>query len=574
MGLSSSKIGPSASTSTPGSDHWQDDEGTATLWGNVPLDFSGPEPGGPSFHRGLLWTLREKGRSPTVESTFISKPLPRPPAREFRAEIKETITRHPHLFRIVTPIKISKFEELTKGHPNRPFVKSVLAGLREGFWPFANTNPTGSYPLTHDASSRHSPKSGEKYQFLKDQCNAEIAAERFSKPFGTALLPGQYSPPIYAVPKKEPHKFRLVVDHSASGYALNSMIPRDNISGTSFDGIKDLADSLIQFRREYGPSVLLCLFKSDVSSAYRNLPMHPLWQMKQIVTIDGQRHVDRCNSFGNRASQRLWVSFMALVTWIATSVRKLAHLKLYTDDCFSFELASSTEYYAPYKKKLPKKQAQLLRLWDELGVPHEEKKQVFGETLEILGFLVDPNAMTITIPKWKLDKLLSTIRRFCSPKSGRQTRRRFMQLAGSMSWALYVFPMLKPGLRALHKKIGTKKGPDDSEMYLNNTIKLELDWFAQHAERLGGVHVMESIAWEPSQANHVFFCDASPRGLSCFYKQGSTGFRAAAPLKSDISFLKALSICWAIHLADRRNLEGRVLIYTDNLDTVKIRYSY
>lgn len=37
-----------------------------------------------------------------------------------------------------------------------------------------------------------------------------------------------------------------------------------------------------------------------------------------------------------------------------------------------------------------------------------------------------------------------------------------------------------------------------------------------------------------------------------------------------MGFLKALSICWAIHIADRRNLEGRILFFTDNLATVKL----
>ena len=328
MGLWISKSADTTSTSS------QDEEGTPTLWGNVDLDLSGSEPGGPRFHRELLWTLEERGRSPTVDSTYRSAPLPRPPAREFRPEIKKTLARHAHLFQIVTPINISTFESLLKSHPNQLFVKSVVTGLREGFWPFANTNPEGGtrYPLTHDASSPHPPRNKERRQFLIDQCNAEIALGRFSEPFGTDLLVGQYSMSSYAVPKKEPHKFRLVVNHSAGKYALNSMIPREDVSGTSLDMIKDLVDSVIQCRRELGPSVQLVLFKSDVSSAYRNLPMHPVWQMKQIVTIEGQQHVDRCCSFGNRASQRLWVSFMALVTWIATHVRKLPHLKLYTDD--------------------------------------------------------------------------------------------------------------------------------------------------------------------------------------------------------------------------------------------------
>ena len=581
MGLTSSKSGfwgalqppASGNTSTPG----QDDELVA-FWGDVGGDVQpdisasdGPELGVPRFRRGLLWTFQEVGKSPTVESTINHSPLPRPGAHEFRVNIQKTIKRHPHLFQIVTPIKVSAFEQLLHTHPNQAFVKSVVVGLREGFWPFANTHPEGgSYPLTHDASCRP-PRDQKKRNFLSEQCKAEIRDGRFSEPFGTKLLPGMYSMPIHAVPKQGPSKFRLVVDHSASEYSLNNMISRDDSAGTQQDTIKDLVDSLIQFRRENGPFVKLKLFKSDVSSAYRRLPMHPLWQIKQIVTVDGQRHVDRCNSFGNRGSQRLWVGFMALVTWVAINVRNLPHLKLYTDDCFSFELASSEEYYAPYNKRLPTKQARLLKLWDEIGIPHEERKQVSGETLEILGFLVDPNAMTITLPKEKLDKLLSTIQYFCSPGSGPQTLNDLMRLAGFMAWSLDAFPMLKPGLRALHAAIGSnsqKKLNEDVDV--DAAIKFELSWFAAHAEKLQGVHIIKSIAWTPAQANHHFFCDASRGGLGCYYKEASIGFRATSPPKGDSFFLKALSVCWAIHISHRRNLKGRILIYTDNLSTVEM----
>jgi hypothetical protein len=45
------------------------------------------------------------------------------------------------------------------------------------------------------------------------------------------------------------------------------------------------------------------------------------------------------------------------------------------------------------------KQTQLLTLFDDVGIPHEERKQVFGSPLQIIGFDVDPNSMTITMPQ-------------------------------------------------------------------------------------------------------------------------------------------------------------------------------
>jgi cephalosporin hydroxylase len=78
-----------------------------------------------------------------------------------------TIRDNPSLFLVSTPIKIDVFESLLADHPNQPFVRSVCTGLREGFWPFANTHPQ-DWPLIHDMSDRP-PKTIEEREFLRGQ---------------------------------------------------------------------------------------------------------------------------------------------------------------------------------------------------------------------------------------------------------------------------------------------------------------------------------------------------------------------------------------------------------------------
>ena len=58
------------------------------------------------------------------------------------------------------------------------------------------------------------------------------------------------------------------------------------------------------------------------------------------------------------------------------------------------------------------KQTELLRLWDILGVPHDKPKQLFGRTLTIIGFEVDPNAMTITMPLAARNDFVAALRDF------------------------------------------------------------------------------------------------------------------------------------------------------------------
>jgi hypothetical protein len=172
--------------------------------------------------------------------------------------------------------------------------------------------------------------------------------------------------------------------------------------------------------------------------------MHPRWQIKRIVTIDGQHHVDRCNSFGGSGSCRLFCTFMSLVLWIADHIKSLYDLFAYIDDVFSYDRTDLTVYYAPYDSYLPHKQACLLSLWDELGIPHEAKKQVFGSTLRIIGFEVDSDLMTVSMDLQDREKLHAAIMTFCN--HGTPTRRslhEFQQLAGWINWSLNIAP--RPG---------------------------------------------------------------------------------------------------------------------------------
>ena len=106
--------------------------------------------------------------------------------------------------------------------------------------------------------------------------------------------------PIHAVPKPGSSKFHLVTDHSAGQFALNNMISREDIAGVTLDNVQDLGNAL-RYLRQQEPDLDLILWKADVSEAYRRMPMHPLWQIKQVVFFHLKRYVDRCNVFGGRA---------------------------------------------------------------------------------------------------------------------------------------------------------------------------------------------------------------------------------------------------------------------------------
>jgi hypothetical protein len=145
------------------------------------------------------------------------------------------------------------------------------------------------------------PKTEREAVFLREQKDIEISAGRYSEGFGSELLPGMYSMPIHTIHKPHLEKLHLVNDHSAGTFSLNSMIAHEDVVGAKMDTVSDLIGALLRYRQSH-PLTPLVMFKSDVSAAYRHLPLHPLWQIKQIVTIDGTRHVDHNTTFGGQGS--------------------------------------------------------------------------------------------------------------------------------------------------------------------------------------------------------------------------------------------------------------------------------
>ena len=61
-----------------------------------------------------------------------------PPTKLHNPVLNTMIASHPHLFKIITLVKVDRFEELLALHPNQRLVKSVCHGFHKGFWPFVN----------------------------------------------------------------------------------------------------------------------------------------------------------------------------------------------------------------------------------------------------------------------------------------------------------------------------------------------------------------------------------------------------------------------------------------------------
>ena len=458
----------------------------------------------PKYLRHNLWSLDSDPLMTTAGWTETARPLQGPSPSEFTNVLAcHTIDKHPDLFKIVTPINVSKLRELTASHPNRPFVESVLNGLSVGFWPWANTT-LDSYPITHD-ESRPLRLSSEKEEFLQSQIQHERDMGRISSSFGRDLLPGMYCMPTYVVPKPRASGWRLVNDFSAGHFSLNSMVDHQFITGFPLDNLTHLGEMLLRRKRE-NPDVKLVVWKSDVPEAYRICPMHKLWQIKQVIRVKDDLSVDRVNVFGGSSSGPIFISVNSLVAWVARFERLIESL-VYVDDSFGIEESGKMKFYSPYNHWFPTQQTCLLELWDELGIPHKLKKQIFGSELEVLGIEVNADSLTFTLPKESKDRLSEELLAW-SNKGVRKKVKEWQQIAGWLNWTFNVFPLLRPSLNGVYDKLKGKE--QDARVWANTKIREDLLWAKARLDESSGVRLFKSMMWEVDEATCVAETDACP----------------------------------------------------------------
>jgi hypothetical protein len=221
--------------------------------------------------------------------------------------------------------------------------------------------------------------------------------------------------------------------------------------------------------------------------------MHPLWQIKLIVSFDGGRHDDRRNVFGGRASQCIFHTFMSLIFWIAVVKLLLSFLFIYVNDSFLFQKQHQLSWYNPYQKELPSNLTWLLRLWHYIALPHEAWKQVFGTELAIIGFNIHLNLMCICMSDDSRPNLIQTLQEFAQ-HSTRCTLWDFQHVVGHLNWALNMYPMLRLGLCAVYCKTMGKL-LQHALIWINHDIERELQWVVCHLIKSDGTYLHCQISF-------------------------------------------------------------------------------
>jgi hypothetical protein len=520
----------------------------------------------PRFRRRFVWSDSNSTHlSPSALDTESAPPLPSPPPHLINdPSIQATLDAMHDFIKVDTPFDINQFEHLLCNHPNQPFVKSVMHGLRNGFWPFDE----GEWRDELSEISGNYPSEDIDLDAIRLFRDKELAADRWSKPLPlSTLLPNMKFSPMFVIWQNG--KPRVVTDHKSSG--LNDFIPRSE-AHVKYDDMHPFGQTLRQARAE-NPGRRLILFKSDVASAFLNLPAHPIWQLRQIVTVDGHLYIVRRLVFGNRASPRCWCAVSSLICWLAIYKFNVDGLHVYMDDFFGWDYDNNLVFY--HGRLRPYRQVQLLLLWEHISCPFEDKKQDHGEVLKIIGFFVDINRGSITLTQESIDNVISKIHVFLATPDRQPRLRDWQRLGGHLNWVLNVLPWGRPALSELYRKTtGKTRNPP---IFINSTIRSDLSWLADTIPKAIGVRFVDSGVWDDSHADLTIWTDANLSDAFAFtYNDEGFVYRIHSQTpnteKVDIFFLELLAILSAIHYvaSNFAHPPSRLLIFTDSLDSVGV----
>ena len=169
---------------------------------------------------------------------------------------------------------------------------------------------------------------------------------------------------------------------SAGPFSLNNMIDHSQVTSFPLDNVLHLEEMLLDIRHSIG-NVPWTLWRSDIADAYCLLPMNLFWQLKQVITVNGEHFVDHNLAFSSSSSPGIFISFNSLVAWIAKNMKDIDYISNYVDNSSGCNLQGDITHYDPYDLNLSTHQVHLLQLWDKLGVPHKSHKQILSALLTI-----------------------------------------------------------------------------------------------------------------------------------------------------------------------------------------------
>ena len=257
--------------------------------------------------------------------------------------------------------------------------------------------------------------------------------------------------------------------------------------------------------REANPSHILVTFKSDIQSAFLNLPVHPVWQLGQVVVIKGKLYTVQWLVFGNWGSPKIWCGVSWIIAWIViiTVVWRgclfiwmtflvgilgtiLFAIEAYTDlsnrsSYFSF----GNLYHAPLKI-------------ENYSMAYHSRSYI------------DIMKGTISLSPNSIDKIVDKSDQFLQHSCTNHAPKLhgWQQLTGNLNWLLSMLPCHHLVLQALYDKMKSKYF-SSSGAFHNISVIHNFIWLWNTIPQSIGICFVNEDQWADADADFVMWTNAS-----------------------------------------------------------------
>ena len=448
-----------------------------------------------------------------------------------------------------SPIILSSLAQTLSDYPRKDEAAYLWEGFNYGF----------KIPYTGERSARISKNHGSALQqpdIIRNRLEEEVKLGRVAGPFDIPPIDNLIVSPIGLVPKSTPGEFRLIFDLSyPHGASINSGISKEDSSViyTNFDEV-------IRMVREEGAGSYL--FKVDIKSAFRLIPIHPTDFSLLGMTFQDQFYIDKCLPFGLSVSCAVFEKFSTFLEWHVKQKTNSKQLIHYLDDFCGC---------SKDKEKAKNSLTNTLSCFEALGVPvSDEKVEGPSTNIKFLGLEVDTIEMVVRLPSDKLNDLRSSIDWFINRKQKKVTLRELQSLIGKLNFACRA---ISPGRafcrRLIDATMGIKK--PFHTIRVTKSMVDDLRVWQSFLKHHNGVTMMMKNINDPYID---LFTDASGGiGFGTYFKgHWANGLWPdsvqAAPL--DITFKELFPIVLSLFLWGKEFANCKVLFHCDNQAVVTI----
>lgn len=358
--------------------------------------------------------------------------------------------------------------------------------------------------------------------------------------------------PLMTRPKKGSTQRRVIVDLSyPDGAAVNTGIDTTNYLGKDISYTLPSISDLIAKLQVEGKGAFI--WKADLARAYRQLRADPVDAPLLCIQFGGQVYIDKCPPFGCRSSSAACQRVAnALVYLLAKNNH---HCLAYLDDfagCSS-HLERAHQAFTCFKN-----------LASYLGLQLAPHKCLEPATqVEWLGYCIDTENMTISIPQDKLQEVVEECGTWLNKK--RVTKTMVQSLVGRLS---HVANCVTPGRKFLARMLGTLRAFKNKKWTtIDEEFIKDVRWFYHYATSSNGITL-----YSPTLPTVIIECDASLQGAGgnttthCYTWCYSLQYEHQYPV---IHQLEAINTLVAYRTLAHCTVKGpiRALILTDNMSS-------